>query len=93
MSDLTAQQKKNVAFHILNDMIISGVLPADTWESYVIENPISVFPKGTIRRFMSSDAIKRTEEIHPSPARWRNLQAEGGQWHNVNCQKPKDPLS
>lgn len=81
MADLKLNQKKNIAYYILQDMIVSGVVPEDTWYKYVIENPIECFPKGTVRRFMSTEAIKASEELHPSPAKCRSI-AAGGKWKN-----------
>jgi hypothetical protein len=80
-ADLSKQQKRNISYHLLDDLVKSGKLGADFWDTYVIERPIDVFPKGTIRRFMSTDAIKASEELHPSPAACRNAQ-HGGKWRN-----------
>ena len=93
MAELNDTQKKTLAYHLITDMIATGTISEDIWEKYVIENPISCFPKGPVRKLMTPDAIKKSEELHPSPARWRNIQAEGGQWQNVRCRKATAPLS
>lgn len=82
MADLNKQQRKNISYYILQDLITSGKLDSDLWDKYIIEHPIDVFPKGTVRRFMSIDAIKASEELHPSPAACRSKKAPGGKWIN-----------
>lgn len=89
LADMSISQKKTFAMYILDDLINTGQVPADIYETHLITKPISNFPNGAIRTAMTWQAIVESAELHPAPSRVRSMN-HGGKWKNPNSKRARE---